>query len=172
MTVCSKIIAAVMLLGAAPAAAQYTPPPYPLPPTGGYPFPNAGAPLPLPGPSVEQLQAELKLRSGSDTVYFDAESHQLDRTAQAILARQAEWLRANPFVRISIEGHADGRQTRDQALALGERRAAAVRDYLLRLGVFPAQLAIVSWGKERPVGEGADEASWARNSRVVTRIAR
>ena len=70
--------------------------------------------------------------------------------AQATLTAQARWLLQHPFVRASIEGHADERQTRDYALALGERRAAAVRNFLIASGVPPQQLPIISWGKERP----------------------
>ena len=88
--------------------------------------------------------------------------------SQTTLTAQAQWLILHPFVRASIEGHADSRQTRDYALALGERRAAAVRNYLIASGVPPEQLQIVSWGKERPETAAVHDATWLQNSRVVT----
>jgi peptidoglycan-associated lipoprotein len=153
------LIAAALL--AAPAAAQQPgyPPPGALPP-GTYP----------PGPmlAIPVLQADLKTKAGSDTVRFGRDSYVLTPQTQANLSAQAQWLIAHPFVRASIEGHSDTRLTRDYALALGERRAAAVRNYLLALGVPPQQLEIVSWGKERPAVAAAHDATWLQNSRVVT----
>lgn len=121
---------------------------------------------------VAVLQADLRAKAGSDTVQFDREAYLLDDAARQTLARQADWLRANPMVRASIEGHADVRRTRNHALALGERRAAAVHSFLLAQGVSPAQLSVISWGKERPAVEGAHDAAWLQNSRVVTVIVR
>ena len=144
-------------LVAAPAAAQQLP--YPPPP---------GAPAPGPILAIPVLKADLVARAGSDTVRFARDSYVLTPQAQATLTAQAQWLIAHPFVRASIEGHADSRQTRDYALALGERRAAAVRNYLLALGVPPQQLDVVSWGKERPAVVAAHDATWLQNSRVVT----
>ena len=114
------------------------------------------------------LQADLAARAGSDTVRFQRDSYVLDDAAQATLDKQALWLIERPWIRASIEGHADGRQTRDYALALGERRAAAVRNFLIARGVPPHQLRIVSWGRERPALEALHDAAWLQNSRVVT----
>ena len=75
---------------------------------------------------------------------------------------------ANPAVRASLEGHADERGTREYNMALGERRANAARDYLVSLGVPTARLLVTSWGKEKPVATGSDEAAWAQNRRAVT----
>ena len=88
--------------------------------------------------------------------------------AQATLTAQAQWLIQHPFVRASIEGHADVRQTRDYAFALGERRAAAVRNYLIAQASRREQLQTVSWGRERPTTAAAHDATWLQNSRVVT----
>jgi peptidoglycan-associated lipoprotein len=77
-------------------------------------------------------------------------------------------LRQNPIVRVSVEGHADERGTREYNQALGERRAQAARDYLLGLGISPARLLVVSWGKERPLDPGSGEQAWARNRRAVS----
>ena len=118
------------------------------------------------------LQMEFVARSGSDVVYFTGSSHGLDAAAQSTLIAQARWLLANPAVRARIEGHADERTPRDYALAVGERRANAVRDFLVLQGVPAAQLAIISWGKERPVATGSDESAWAQNRRAVTVVVR
>ena len=118
------------------------------------------------------LRAEFVARSGSDTIFFAGDSHGLDSAAVATLAAQARWLRMNPQVRASIEGHADSRRTREYSLGVGERRATAVRDFLIASGVPSGQLDLVSWGKERPVATGASEGAWALNRRVVTVLKR
>ena len=157
------------------ASAQYQPYPYPPPQPGpGFPAPAPGYPQPgypgMQGPvlALPVLEADLRARAGSDTVRFGRDSYVLTTQAQATLTSQAQWLIQHPFVRASIEGHADGRQTRDYAFALGERRAAAVRNYLIASGVPPQQLQIVSWGRERPTAAATHDASWLQNSRVVT----
>lgn len=150
----------IAFLFAALAAAQ--PLPYPPPP-----FPP-GAPPGQPMLALPVLQADLAAKAGSDTVRFQRDSYVLDARAQAILAAQAQWLAQRPWVRASIEGHADPRQPRDYALALGERRAAAVRNFLLAQGVPPEQLRILSWGRERPATPALHDAAWLQNSRVVT----
>jgi peptidoglycan-associated lipoprotein len=156
------------------ASAQYQPYPYPPPPGPNYPAPAPGYPQPgypgMQGPvlALPVLEADLRAKAGSDTVRFGRDSYVLTPQAQATLTAQAQWLIQRPFVRASIEGHADGRQTRDYSFALGERRAAAVRNYLIASGVPPQQLQIVSWGRERPTTAAAHDATWLQNSRVVT----
>ena len=150
-------------VSASATVAQPLPPP--LPP-GAYP-PGAVPPA-APVVPLSVLQDDLKAQSGSDTVRFQRESYVIDPTGQQVLARQAQWLLARPWIRANIEGHADGRLTRDYALALDERRAAAVRNFLLAQGVSPGQLNIVSWGRERPASAALHDASWLQNSRVVT----
>jgi peptidoglycan-associated lipoprotein len=142
------------------ASAQVYPP---------YPAQPPGDPL-LQGPvlAIPVLEADLRAKAGSDTVRFGRDSYMLTPQARATLTAQAQWLIAHPYVLASIEGHADGRQTRDYALALGERRAAAVRNYLIASGVPPQQLQIVSWGRERPTTAAHHDATWLQNSRVVT----
>lgn len=81
---------------------------------------------------------------------------------------QAEWLQRNPAVRVLVEGHADERGTRDYNLALGERRANAAKNYLASLGIDPARIETISYGKERPEAMGSNEEAWARNRRAVT----
>ena len=121
---------------------------------------------------IAALQADFRTKAGSDRVQFGRDDFLLDDAARRTLALQADWLRLNPMVRASIEGHADVRQTREHALALGERRAAAVHSFLLAQGVSPAQLTVISWGKERPAVEGAHDATWLQNSRVATVLVR
>ncbi|MFM5923780.1 MAG: peptidoglycan-associated lipoprotein Pal [Novosphingobium sp.] len=105
---------------------------------------------------------------GQDTIYFDTDRYNIDATDQAALAAQAQWLQKYPAKRLTIEGHADERGTREYNLALGERRANAAKNYLGSLGVDPARITTVSYGKERPVALGSDEQSWAKNRRAVT----
>jgi peptidoglycan-associated lipoprotein len=96
------------------------------------------------------LQADLVVKAGSDTVYFSPRAFGLDANAVATLTAQARWLLANPMVSIRLEGHGDERDTRDYALAIGERRASAVRDFLIMQGIAPYRITVLSWGKERP----------------------
>lgn len=132
----------------------------------------AAAQLPPPPVTIEMIQADLVARSGTDTVYFADNSHGIDAAGQATLTAQARWLLAHPEFRARIEGHADERTPRDYALALGERRAATVRDVLVLQGVPDAQLTIISWGKERPAVGGTSEMALALNRRVSTVLMR
>ena len=124
--------------------------------------------LPPPPMTIEMLQADLVAKTGSDMVYFAGGSHGLNAAGQATLVAQAQWLLANPAIRARIEGHADERTPRDYALAVGERRADAVRDFLVLQGVQPGRLTIVSWGKERPAVGGSSEDALALNRRAKT----
>ena len=105
-----------------------------------------------------------------DTVYFDYDKTMLRPDALPTLQRIAQWMKQYPVVQIRIAGHADERGTREYNLALGDRRAAAVRAYLVSLGVPPERLETVSYGKERPVAVGSDETAWAKNRRAVAEI--
>ena len=114
-------------------------------------------------------QTDLVVRAGSDTILFAPGSFDLDATARAVLVAQARALQTNPFIAVTLEGHGDPADTRNHALALGERRADAVRNFLVSLGMEPARLTIVSWGKERPAGDPADHV---RSRRVQVLLAR
>lgn len=103
-----------------------------------------------------------------DRVFFETDRYDLSPEAQYVLAKQAEWLNANPGVTAVIEGHADERGTREYNLALGARRAESVRSYLVSQGVDPGRLRTVSYGKERPVALCSDESCWSQNRRAVT----
>ena len=103
-----------------------------------------------------------------NTVYFSYDSAALDGNSKGSLFRQAAFLNANPTLTVTIEGHCDERGTREYNLALGGRRAAAARDYLLAQGVDPARIKVISYGKERPAMAGSNEESWAKNRRAAT----
>ncbi|MEE8332633.1 MAG: peptidoglycan-associated lipoprotein Pal [Alphaproteobacteria bacterium] len=111
-------------------------------------------------------QEDLVVNVG-DRVFFALDSHQLQPDARATLEKQAQWLRQNPAVTVAVEGHADERGTRDYNLALGERRATAVRDYLVALGITANRMRTVSFGKERPVDPQSNEEAWLKNRRGV-----
>ena len=103
-----------------------------------------------------------------DRVLFLVDQYNLDPQAQATLDRQAEWLNANASGAITIEGHADERGTRQYNLALGARRANAVRQYLISRGVAADRLKAVTFGKERPEAVCSDESCWAQNRRAIS----
>ena len=102
----------------------------------------------------------------TDIVFFEYDSDEITSAAQEKLGRKAAVLRANPGVRLRIEGHCDQRGSTEYNLALGQRRAEAVRAYLVNLGVDGARLSTLSYGKERPLVEGEDEDAFARNRRA------
>lgn len=104
----------------------------------------------------------------ADRVFFATDSSEISGEAQAVLGKQAEWLKSKPNLSITVEGHCDERGTREYNLALGERRAAATKNYLVSLGVPAAKINTISYGKERPAVDGHDEAAWAQNRRAVT----
>ena len=103
-----------------------------------------------------------------DRVFFDTDQSTIREDARATLGRQAEWLKRYANYAITIEGHCDERGTREYNLALGERRATAVRQYLAGQGIPVARVKTISYGKERPDVVGSDEGSWSRNRRGVT----
>ena len=117
--------------------------------------------------AADKTPAE-KLAQVGDTVNFDFDSAELTVSARSTLNRQAAFLSLNPDLMIVIEGHADERGTREYNLALGDRRATAVRDYLVAKGINSARVRTVSYGKERPAVAGSDEAAWAKNRRAAT----
>ena len=117
--------------------------------------------------AADKTPAE-KLAQVGDTVNFGFDSAELTVSARSTLNRQAAFLSLNPDLMIVIEGHADERGTREYNLALGDRRATAVRDYLVAKGINSARVRTVSYGKERPAVAGSDEAAWAKNRRAAT----
>ena len=103
-----------------------------------------------------------------DRVFFETDSSVLTPTARQTLDRQAQWLLQYPNYPVTVEGHADERGTREYNLALGARRAAATRDYLVSRGVPATRLKTISFGKERPVAVCNDISCWSQNRRAVT----
>ena len=105
-----------------------------------------------------------------DRVFFATNETVLTTASRETLRKQAAWLRKNSKITIVLEGHADERGTREYNLALGERRANAVKEFLISLGVDASRLEAISYGKERPAAEGSSSEAWSENRRVVTRI--
>ena len=117
---------------------------------------------------VPGSQADLVAQAGSDRVLFEYDSSELTGEARSTLQRQAEWLRKFPAVSFTIEGHADERGTREYNLALGDRRANAVKNFLALQGIPAGRLRTISYGKERPEVQGSDDTSYAQNRRAVS----
>ncbi|HLO78752.1 MAG TPA: peptidoglycan-associated lipoprotein Pal [Magnetospirillum sp.] len=103
-----------------------------------------------------------------DRVFFDLDKYALRADAKATLDKQAAWLKKYPTYNLTIEGHADERGTREYNLALGERRANSVKEYLVAGGLPASRVKTISYGKERPVALGTNEAAWSQNRRGVT----
>ncbi len=139
-----------------------TGPQYPTAPTA----PVTGTPMGAVTPGSEQ---DFVVNIG-DRVYFDLDQYQIRPEAFARLDAQAQWLQRYPQVTIRIEGNADERGTREYNLALGARRAESVRNYLVDRGIPAGRIDTISYGKERPIAEGSNEAAWARNRNAHTAI--
>lgn len=100
------------------------------------------------------------------TVYFAFDSYKLDGAAREALKANAEWLKNNASATIQVEGHCDERGTTEYNVALGERRANATMDYLVKLGIPKSRLSVISYGEERPADPGHDETAWSKNRRA------
>jgi len=103
---------------------------------------------------------------GLQTVFFAFDSSNLDSSTKEAVAANVEYLKTNSNVDVQIEGHCDERGGRQYNLALGERRAKAVRDYMVALGVESKRISTISYGNERPKVEGNDESAWSQNRRA------
>lgn len=158
--------AALASLAACASKPKQLPPP-PVDNTAGLntPPPSSGA---VSDAVVPGSDADFRRSVTSNTVLFGLDQSDVDADARAILDSQATWLQRYPNVRATIEGHADERGTREYNLGLGDRRANAAKNYLVAKGIDPSRLTTISYGKERPVALGSDEASWAQNRRAVT----
>ena len=113
--------------------------------------------------TVEYLATGVK-----DRVFFATNKSTLTTASRDTLRKQAAWMRKKSKLKFSIEGHADERGTREYNLALGERRANAVKDYLMTYGISGSRLSVISYGKERPVNSGSNPLAWSQNRRSVT----
>ena len=119
---------------------------------------------PMPG-----TQEDLVVNVG-DRVFFDFDKSVITAASEKTLKRQVAWLKQYASVSVTVEGHCDERGTREYNLALGERRAAAVKNFLVALGIDANRVAIISYGKERPDALGHNEAAWAQNRRGTTDV--
>jgi len=116
---------------------------------------------------VPGSQQDLEASAG-DRVFFAFDRSDISPEARQILTRQADWLRRYPNVTVTIEGHCDERGTREYNLALGERRAQAVKNVLVASGISASRMSTISYGKERPAVVGSSDESYAQNRRAVT----
>jgi len=176
LALCSALAVAAAGCHKKVAATPPMPPPPP-PPTTAPPLPPAPAPPPAPTPaptprplsedevfarkSVDQLNAEKPL---SD-VFFELDRTDIQDEGRSILQRDADWLKRWPSTAVTIEGHCDSRGSAEYNLGLGSRRASAVKDYLVSLGVPATRLTTVSKGKEQPVCTDENESCWSQNRR-------
>ena len=118
---------------------------------------------------VPGSQEDLIVNVG-DRVFFNYDSSELDSDAQELLQDQVAWLKQYSDVSIIIEGHCDERGTREYNLALGEKRAQSVKNYLISLGISSNRVSTISYGKERPAVVGSNDGAWAQNRRSVTKV--
>ena len=112
-------------------------------------------------------QEDLVVNVG-DRVFFNYDSSELDGDAKELLQDQVAWLKQYSDVSVIIEGHCDERGTREYNLALGEKRAQSVKNYLINLGISADRVSTISYGKERPAVVGSSDGAWAQNRRSVT----
>ena len=117
---------------------------------------------------VPGSQEDLIVNVG-DRVFFDYDSAELDQDAQELLQDQVAWIKEHG-VSVTIEGHCDERGTREYNLALGEKRAQAVKNFLISLGVTSTRVTTISYGKERPAVVGSNDGAWSQNRRSVTLV--
>ena len=113
--------------------------------------------------TVEYLASGVK-----DRVFFATNKSSLTSASRETLRKQANYLRKNKNLNVTVEGHADERGTREYNLALGERRANAVKDYLMTYGISGKRISVISYGKEKPVNPASSRLAWSQNRRSVT----
>lgn len=130
-------------------------------------LPNNAGDLGLGGSATPGSQQDFTVNVG-DRIFFDLDSSVIRADAQQTLTKQAQWLARYPQYSITVEGHSDERGTREYNLALGQRRAAAARDFLASRGVPTNRMRTISYGKERPVAACDDISCWSQNRRAVT----
>lgn len=150
---------ALLMLAACSSTTPPPPPPGPPGPSGGI-----GSSAIVPG-SQQDLAA-----TAGDRVFFAFERSDIDAEGRETLQKQAAWLQRYPNVDVRIEGHCDERGTREYNLALGERRADAVKNVLIAEGISPSRISTISYGKERPIVLGSNEEAWAQNRVAITTV--
>jgi peptidoglycan-associated lipoprotein len=165
MKLIHTLLAASALVAIAGCAKK---PPAELPPAPQE-TPQAEPPAPASDPNgAPGSQSHFLANIAADRIFFDTDQSEVDAEDQATLQSQAAYLKQYANVRVTIEGHADERGTREYNIALGERRANAAKNYLAAQGIDAGRINTISYGKERPDATGSDEASWSRNRRAVT----
>ena len=160
------VLSTAMLALTAVGCAKKAPAPPPAPPTEQTPVP---APVSTPtttGTTPTPASTPTVTVSDLKTVYFPLDSYSLDDASRAVLDANARLLRDRPDLTVRIEGHCDERGTVEYNMSLGEKRADSVRDYLVAAGVSQSRLSTISYGKERPMVDGHDEATWSKNRRA------
>jgi len=162
-----------MIVAAAASLAACQSKPKPGPSTGPVaPGPSETAPPAPPPVSQGAIPGSIQdfVINAGDRVYFDFDSYDIRSDAQPILDAQSGWLQRYTGVMVRVEGNADERGTREYNLALGARRANAIRDYLVGRGVSASRIATVSYGKEQPIDPGTTEEAYQRNRNGHTAI--
>ncbi len=169
-----RLIPTVLAVAALAACASHHKPPPPTgptpPPSQSYNSEGPAAPVaPTQGAPIPGSERDFVINVG-DRVYFDFDKSEIRSDAAPVLRSQASWLVRYPAVRVRIEGNCDERGTREYNFALGARRAAAVREFLVNHGVDGARITTISYGKERPIDPGEGEEAWAKNRNGHTTI--
>lgn len=159
-----KVAAVAFALVLAGCETPKPPPPPPPPP------PAAPAPAPAPSIIPGSLRDFQNTVGAGDTVHFEYNKYAVQDTDKDVLKKQADWLAKFPEVKVTIEGYADERGTREYNLALGGRRANAVKEYLVSLGISAARVDTVSYGKDKPICSESTEDCWAQNRRGLTTL--
>ena len=120
------------------------------------------------GSECESKMARDFMENAEDRVFFAFDSSAISLDAAEVLNTQVKWLKKHEEIKVVVQGYCDERGTREYNLALGERRANAVKQYLVSKGIAADRISIISYGKERPAVLGSNEAAWAQNRRAVT----
>ena len=139
------------------------------PPVVTPPKPPVVVTPPVPTGPAAGSKADFAVKA-TDRVYFGYDAYNLDTDSNKSLASQVAWLKQFPSTRVEVQGHADERGTRDYNIALGERRAQAVKSYLVSQGIAETRIQTISFGKDKPLDMGHDEAAWARNRNAYTNV--
>lgn len=167
-------LATILLLASATglaACSKKAPAELPPAPTDTSATDNQPLPPAQPGAAAVGTQAHFAGAVGSSTtIYFDTDRYNVDAQDAAALQAQAQYFARYPQINFTIEGHADERGTREYNIALGEKRANAAKAYLVSLGVAANRIAVISYGKERPIALASNEAAWAQNRRAASVI--
>ena len=166
------VIGALVATAACSKKKENLPPPPPPASAGQVPASDTGAGAgvntgAVTSSAVPGSAADFQQKAG-DRVFFAYDSYELDEASRGTLGKQASWLQRYGSIRITVEGHADERGTREYNLALGDRRSNAVKNHLAAQGVSAERISTLSYGKERPEVQGSDDESYSQNRRGVT----